>query len=113
MASALSFTVNKVLPIGPGAKLVTGTLVLANPHDATGDVIDLSTYFSGAVYAGWMIDDFEGYKVDYAPAALYAPDTGRVHAWQGNNNGGADGVMVTAAAVDLHLVTGEYAFVGY
>lgn len=113
MASALSFTVNKRTMLGPGAKLVTGTLVLANPHDATGDVIDLSAEFSTAVYAGWMGDDFEGYKVDYVPAAAYAPATGRVHAWQGNNNGGADGVMITSAAVDLHLVTGEYVFVGY
>lgn len=113
MPSALSFTVRHRTMVGPGVKLITGTLVLANPHDATGDVVDLSGEFSGVVYAGWMIDDFSGYKVDYAPAALGDPATGRVHAWRGNNNGGADGVMITSAAVDLHLVTGEYAFVGY
>ncbi len=113
MASALSFTLSKTLPIGPGAKIITGTLVLANTHAVGGDVIDLSSYFSGAVYAGWPIDDFSGYKVDFVAAASFAPATGKVHAWRGDNDAVADSVLITSATVNLAAVTGEYAFIGY
>jgi len=113
MASALSFTQRDLTPIGPSRKLRVGTVTLANPHDATGDLLDLTTYFPTECIGGWAIDETDGYMVNYNRAAAGAPATGRIHAYWGDYNGGADGPLTTAAGEDLHLVIFEMAFLGY
>lgn len=111
MAATIASVVQQ--PLGPGLKLITGTVTLATPHAAGGDALDLSGYFSGEVAGGWPIDETDGMLVCYNRAAAGAVATGQVHAYKGEYTNVADGPLVTCAGDALAAVSFEMAFVGY
>lgn len=107
---AATFSSVTEVPVGAKLKLIFGTVTLANPHAAGGDVADMSSYFDNAVYGAMAIDDCDGYQIDYVRAASGAVATGKFHArkWDGNA-----GVAVTAAGDNLAAVAFTFMAAGY
>lgn len=110
---AATFVEGARTPLGPGVILLTGTVTLNAAHAAGGDVVDLSSYFGTEVVGGWPIDETDGYEVVYHRAASGAVATGTARAYYGDYDNAADGPLVEATGVDLHLVSFEMAFIGY
>ncbi len=104
--------------LGPRRKHSIVTITAdASYAGSGGETVDLSAIFPTLVWGGRPLenDAAAGYAMRYDRAASGAPATGKVIAYWGNNDGGADGALVEAAGTtDLSTVaTGYWEFWGY
>lgn len=112
MALAITTPSSRISNLIPGLGFgAVVQFVYDNSYPTGGEVADLSGTFPSEVYGGRVISDTlndGGYKCSYVRAAAGAPATGVVQVYYGNNNGGADGVMVECADMtDISAMNGQ------